>query len=249
MPAPDTRTWSGDAAVATGADWPPPLTMGDLVSAAVEGHPERTALIFPDERVQLRRIGDLIAQRARSLLALGVRRGGCVATLMPNCLDHVVAILAITSIGALCVPVNTRFRARELSHVVADSGATVLLTTTRGAEFADLPGRLSQALPELANPADQPASLASPLRLAAAPSLRHVILVGDGSRLGMVSDQDAMGAAQSVLRRDMRAEASMVTPEDEAIMLYTSGTTAMPKGCALLHRQMTSAGLPRSVTT
>ena len=66
---------------------------------------------------------------ARGLHALGVRRGDRVAIVMPNCMEYVEAMFGASLLGAVVVTINARYRAAELAYVVADSAATVLLTS------------------------------------------------------------------------------------------------------------------------
>ena len=87
---------------------------------------------------------------ARSLAGLGVVRGDRVGLLMPNCPDFVFAFFGIQLLGAVAVPLNTRFRARELSYVIEHAGLVALLTSDIADEAVDFVERLGEALPGLA---------------------------------------------------------------------------------------------------
>ncbi|GAA1851467.1 class I adenylate-forming enzyme family protein [Pseudonocardia ailaonensis] len=206
------------------------LRIADVLARAVREAPDRAAVVFPDESVTYRELADRVESMARGLIATGVRPGSSVATFMPNSVDHLVAIFAATGLGALCVPLNTRFRRRELSYVLRDCGATVVLTTLLGAEFSDLPARLGEVVGE------------GDARAAAFPDLGHVVMVGPGTRPGIVDAERFAELADTVPAERARELAAGVTPDDRAIMIYTSGTTASPKGVPLRGRQLTGIG-------
>jgi fatty-acyl-CoA synthase len=125
--------------------------------------------------------------------------------------DTVVALLAAARIGAVCLPVNNRFRAAELRHVIDDGDVRVLLLTPR---FAD---EVHAALPGLG------ALPAHDLRIPDAPVLRHVADLA-ATVAGAAGDDAAVDRF-----------AAHVTGESELVMIYTSGTTARPRGCLHSH--------------
>ena len=175
---------------------------------------------------------------ARSLHALGVRPGDRVAIVMPNCMEYVEALFGISLLGAVVVTINARYRAAELAYVVADSAAAVLLTSDVMPEI-DFVGQLCEALPGLAAAAD-PAALelardARPARVRDARARAHP----PGSSTGPRFDAPACLAS----RRASISDASEgVRVRDPAIMMYTSGTTAQPKGCPLTHEAIVRTG-------
>ncbi|NIN60649.1 MAG: AMP-binding protein, partial [Xanthomonadales bacterium] len=96
-------------------------TLGDLLLRAADRHGDRDAIIFPDARLTYGQLRERAYERARSLLALGVDRGDHVGILMPNCLDYVECLFAVQLLGAMAVPVNARYKARELAYVVENA--------------------------------------------------------------------------------------------------------------------------------
>ena len=130
----------------------------------------------------------------------------------------------------MAVPINTRFRARELGYVIENAGLVALLTSDIVDEAVDFVQRLGEALPGLDGQSD-PAALALP----EAPRLRSLVLLGAREPDAFLSRArfDALGDAvseQSVLDGRLR-----VRVRDIGLMLFTSGTTAAPKGCLLTH--------------
>lgn len=206
-------------------------TLGDVLIDGAARHPDRTAVVFPDaERSYVGLLSDAQVV-ARGLRALGVRRGDHVGILMPNCMDMVAAFYGISLLGAVVTPVNARYRATELSYVVENADLVVLLTTDIADEHVDYAELLNQTFPDLAQSSD-----VKHLRLAGAPLLRSIVMLGKRSALGMVTRDEFACHAQTVPVAAVEESAKTVTGDQVGLMVYTSGTTASPKGCQLTHR-------------
>jgi fatty-acyl-CoA synthase len=205
-----------------------PVTFAAVLDGAAAEAPDVEAFVIGDERLTYAELLERVRRHARSLTALGVQPGDAVAVLMPNCVDFVLALFGTATIGATCVPINSRFRPRELAYVIADSQAKVVLTSDLVEEHADHAGRLREALPEL-----QTAPAGVTPQIVGAPDLQHVVLLGSKPGAGMLDRVAFDALADTVPEPD-----DVVDGELTAAMLYTSGTTAMPKGCPLKHRQL-----------
>jgi fatty-acyl-CoA synthase len=210
--------------------WAQATTMGDLLMRSAQRRPEHEAVVFPGVRLTYAQVRERAVAAARSLTALGVRPGDRVGLLMPNCPDFVSGFFAIQLLGAVAVPINTRFRARELAYVTENADLVVLLTSDVIDDAVDFVQRLSQALPSLAEATDPLA-----LDLPEAPRLRSIVLLGDKEPPGLLSRGtfDALGAR--VDEGEVLAARARVRLGDVGLMLFTSGTTADPKGCLLTH--------------
>lgn len=206
-------------------------TFGQLLVDAVERVPTTTALIVDDRPTRYDELLEGALTYARAFRGLGVRRGDHVGLLLPNSEGFVLAFLGLQLLGAVAVPINTRFRTRELGHVVRDAGLCVLVTSDLVVEHVDLVGRVAETLPELAA-ATEPRALT----LTAAPQLRTVVLLGDREVPGMLTRERFLAAGTGQPDTDLRRGGdAAIGAEDTAMMLYTSGTTAYPKGCLLTH--------------
>lgn len=170
---------------------------------------------------------------AKGLAALGVGKGDRVAIQMPNCLDFMVAHFAAQMLGAISVLVNARFKTHELAHVFRHSDAKVFFTTTLIDDHVNFTDLVWQTLPELAA-----AKSGAPLSLQAAPALRHVVLCGEGERAPAMSLADLIERGRDIADGVFAGTDERTSADDIALMLYTSGTTAAPKGCQLTHRGM-----------
>lgn len=205
-------------------------TIGDLLLNAADRSPDKPALIFPDSSQTYAELAARALRRARSLQALGVRPRDHVGLLMHTCPEFMELYFAIALCGAVIVPINARYRSAEIGYVVENADLVTLLTTDSIAEQVNFVERLGQALPDLASQRD-----ASKLRLATAPKLRNIVLIGTQTAPGFVGEAEFMAAGKSVPEARVHETRLRTRVRDVALMLYTSGTTANPKGCLITH--------------
>ncbi len=159
---------------------------------------------------------------AGALLAGGIGKGTRVGVLGPNGPDLCVALMAITRIGAVAVPINTFFVPAELAWVLRDADIQVLLTV-ESLLTNDYPARLEFAIPDLASTND------AWLTSATLPYLRRIHVFGGSDRPW------AWSLPEPVADDLIDAAEARVTPADDHLVIYTSGSTARPKG--VIHTQ------------
>jgi fatty-acyl-CoA synthase len=202
-------------------------TVGDLLDgrAAVS---DRTALVFPDVRVSYPELAELTDRYARALLSLGVRAGDKVAILMPNRLEFVAGLIATAKLGAVCVPINGRFKAHELGYVLSHADVKLLLTAAGPDASTDYPAMLAEVFPGLAE--QDPRALSLP----EAPLLRQIVDFG-GAPAGLLTRGDFEAAMQESSVAQVKELQQRVLVRGTVLLMYTSGTTARPKGCLLSH--------------
>jgi fatty-acyl-CoA synthase len=212
--------------------WIEVTTVGHLVDRAAERSPNADAVVFPETRTTYGELSRLTDAMARSFVGLGIEAGDKVGILMPNRLEFVVAFIAAAKIGAVPVPINARFKAFELGHVISHADMRVLLTCAGPEGTTDYPAILTEVFPDLATQRD-----AWSLELAAAPRLGQIVDI-DAERAGFLTraDLDAVGARGG--SGEVAARQSRVRVRDIAMLMYTSGTSARPKGCLLTHEAM-----------
>ncbi|PSL86010.1 AMP-dependent synthetase [Variovorax sp. WS11] len=191
---------------------PPASTLPGVLREIARRHPDREAVVAPSTRLTYRALAAEVDRAARGLQRLGISRGDKVAILMGNQPEWIVAALAVTTLGAIVVSMNTWWTPREIEYALSHSDARLLVCTRRylrhdyEKEIASLRGRL--------------------------PLLRHVVGVGDE----LPPDWqrfDELDADQSPGEIPLIPE-----PDDPAFLLYTSGSTSNPKAVQLLHRGM-----------
>ncbi len=174
-------------------------------------HGERLFTVYEDERIGFEASFRAAAALAAELVRRGIGKGDRVAIAMANLPEWPVAFFAITALGAIAVPLNAWWSGAELEFALADSGAKALICDA---------ARHARVAPHLA----------------ALPDLAQVIVsrADSGDRL-----EAAIGEPASW--RDL-PDADLphadIGPDDEAAILYTSGTTGRPKGALGTHRNM-----------
>ena len=199
---------------------PPFATIPGALRRAAAQWPDQEAMVAAGERIRYGALLERVQRTAANLHRLGLRRGDHMAICMGNCVDWVVAAYAAGWIGAVVVPVNTRFKAEEMRYCLAQSDAQLLVVADRflGIDFI---GMLRAIAPGIERRLPDPAL----------PKLRTVVVFGDDVPAG------ALPAAELALD-GAPAPDSAPAPEDVALIQYTSGTTAYPKGVMLSHRGM-----------
>ena len=204
-------------------------TVPVFIRTLAERHGDATLIVLGERRLSYAEAEAQSAQLARGLLAEGVGKGTRVALLMPNGPDWVLAWLAATRIGALVVPVNTFYKARELGWILHHADVHTLLTAARFLSH-DYLARLEEYAPALA------AQTGAPLRVHALPYLRSVRAWGDCDRPWAGDGPSGLAEAAGDINDAHLAEVERcVTPADPMLVIYSSGSTADPKGAVHTH--------------
>ncbi len=211
-------------------DWYAKQTIGSLPERAARQWGPREALAFQGRRWTFAEIDARVDALAKGLLALGINPGDKVALWMVNRPEWIDAMFATMKIGAVLVPVNTRFRTEDMAYVLAHSDATAVLLADRSGPV-DYLGMLREVTPALGARPD-----------ARFPCLRHVVVLsGSAVPDGAVGWDSLLERGRAVSPERLRERAAGVDPDDIAFMFYTSGTTGFPKGALHTHRMIRNA--------
>jgi fatty-acyl-CoA synthase len=219
---------------------PPATSLWHNLAVSALRFPDKPALVFFNRVLSYAEVMRQAERLAATLYSMGVRKGDRVVLNMQNCPQWVIAHFAILRANAVVVPVNPMNRAEELKHYITDPEAKIAITT------ADLAPELARANAQLA-PADRLAHLvvthysdafdmapqgssdaAMPEAWRGWLGTRHALPVLEGG--SVVSWADAINSAEA---RELPPHTA--TPQDLAILPYTSGTTGLPKGCMHTH--------------
>ncbi len=201
-------------------------TIPCLLRSSAANFADRPFLIVDGRTLTYRALEQRSARLATALLGEGIGKGDHVGILMPNSIDWAIAWFAVTRIGAVAVPINTFYKAKELAWTTrhADLRAILTWSSFRTNDYLE---RLEQALPGLA---DQ--HTPGRILLSAAPYLRTIAVWGPTDRgwaTEIVNDSSA-AVAELNIDADLLVQAeSCVTPADDVAIIYTSGSTGDPK--------------------
>ena len=112
-------------------DWYTKRRFGDLADDAAQHFGDREALVFEGKRYSFAEQAAEVDRAAKGLMAAGVEKGDHVAFWFNNRADWIFIAFALAKVGAVMVPVNTRFRTNDLDYVLRQSDSKVLITHDR----------------------------------------------------------------------------------------------------------------------
>ena len=205
-------------------------TVGSCITRAAALYGERDFIVLPDRRITFAQADRASRVLAKRMLAAGIGKGTRVGLFYTYSVEWVVAWLAASRIGALVMPFSTIYVAPELRTVLRIGDVAVLIAgpTMLGKDVA---GFLEEAVPGLSG------SSGPELFLAELPYLRSIWISGETDRAWATQisfDPDA-GDVNEISDELLAAVEEDVTPADLATVVYTSGSSALPKGVVHSH--------------
>ncbi|MEY2402460.1 MAG: HIP---CoA ligase [Acidimicrobiaceae bacterium] len=191
-----------------------PKTIPHVVRRAAALFGDREGVVDGAVRLTFAELAAEIDVAARALIASGVEPAERVAIWAPNVYEWAVASFAIHSIGAVVIPLNTRFKGNEAAYILGAAGARRLFTVT---DFLDT------------NYVDLLRGASSEVQLDDVVILRGAVPDGCTSWSAFLTRGADVDRSVSAVRADA------VQPDDLCDILFTSGTTGAPKGAMLMH--------------
>ncbi len=210
----------------------PKVTMPAALEETARKHPDHTALIFKDAKQSFQEYNQMVDRFAAALQGLGVQKGDRVAIHLPNCPQFPIAYYAALRIGAIVVPCNPVYTAREMRHQVSDSGAEVIVTLSA----------MYPIIKQIRSDTQLRHVIVAKIKSYFPPFLRLLFTLLLEKKSGHAVDISGDGNThwfQDVLS----AAPAKPTPvdiswEDTAVLMYTGGTTGISKGAQLTHQNI-----------
>ncbi len=180
---------------------------------------------------ELRARADVLAA---GLIALGLERGDRIGIWSPNCAEWTATQFAAARAGLILVNINPAYRLSEVEYTLNKVGVKVLVAPERfkTSEYAEM---IEALAPEIAGDHGI-------IKSARLPHLEHVIKIGDGPRKGWLAFEGIPSLAVQHHRDELANRQKGTVPADAVNIQFTSGTTGLPKGATLSHRNILNNG-------
>ena len=192
------------------------LTYGQILDKLAEEIPDKEFLVFKDQRITYSQFRAHVRQVAMVLKKLGLRKGDRVGVLFPSGLDFFYVQFAILYVGGIFIALSTRYRKYEITYMMNHAGARFMFCIDEymGINFIDI---LEEVRPDL-------------------PEMKTIIIKGNNVPAWAKSYDEVLELGKVINEIELTAE--LPEAKDNASMLYTSGSTGMPKGAMSDHHSL-----------
>ncbi len=227
----------------------PQIPLDRLLTDSAAKHPNHTAIIFGaavgsrvmDAPLTYGQLDDLVNRFAASLQAMGVKKGDRVAIMLPNCPQFVIAAYAVWRIGGIVVCCNPLYMPREIEHLLNDSGTETIVV------MSSLYERVKSVRAE------------TPLKRVIVTNikeyfpglLKFLFTLGkekkEGHKADISGDADTYWFQDLVRSASKKPSPVEIAPEQVSTLIYTGGTTGVPKGAQLTHHNLVSNAIVLTV--
>jgi fatty-acyl-CoA synthase len=201
-----------------------PLTIAQQLERTAASSGDREALIVGQRRLTWGEVRDQSRRFARAMLAADVGDGDHVAIWLPNQVEWVIGWFGTAYLGAVVVPLNSRYKVEEASYILRQSDSKLLLMRDAflGIDFAEMLDRLAPPR-EIERDTKE------------FPELEAIVAIGEPPAQ-TVPFTDFLEAGQAIDDRELDRRCDAVACDQPTIIVYTSGTTGHPKGAVHSHR-------------
>jgi len=208
----------------------PCCTLGDFLRQSVEKHGSKTAVVFLNSSVTYDRLWELVRRVATGLAGLGLKKGDVCAIMLPNCIQFVVSYYACQILGVTVTTINPTYKSVEVRHQLKDSGAKAIILldavykdTEEGIKDSGVSIIIGTNIVDLCGFSGAKLFLGRILKKFPGAELPAYCL-----------------NFMRLLDSDPHPPKVDIDPEDIAVLQYTGGTTGVPKGAMLTHKNMVS---------
>lgn len=181
------------------------MNIANLIELQACNTPDKKAVVFGEDQYSYGFMNAQANRVANALMHMGITKGDRVAVWLPNCFEFLTAFYGILKIGAVALPMNILYKAREIEFLLSNSQSKAVIALGEGLEL------LRQLRANL-------------------PDLEKVIVVGQDEDY-----DDAVCFEKATASNSGDFCTLNLSPDDPATILYTSGTTGDPKGAVLTH--------------
>ena len=190
-------------------------TIPSVVRTAAEQFPALEAVVDGSSRPTFADIAVSVELIERALIASGIQPGDRVGIWAPNGLDWILTSFAVYGVGAILVPINTRYKGEEAAGLLHAAEVTMLFTVTDflGTNYVEL----LEGLEGL-------------------DGVRETVVMSGPVPEGSRSWRSFLVRAEQVTPGEAAAREMAINPDDPSDIIFTSGTTGLPKGAVLRHR-------------
>jgi long-chain acyl-CoA synthetase len=214
----------------------PDRTFLDVLAVTASQRPDHPAMLFHGNVLSYSMLDQFSNALAASLIAHGVKKGDRVVLLLPNCPQFIIGQFAIWKAGAINTPLNPLYSESELEHSFKESGAEVAIVMTA----------YYKKVKSLQNKTKLRLIIATNIKEYLPPFGRFLFTLAkekkDGHRTdieqGDIWFQKALKTGASLTPPDVN-----VQPSDPALLLFSGGTTGLPKGAIGTHQGMVMSGM------
>lgn len=181
------------------------MNLSTMVNNHAQRVPNWDAVVSENQILSWKEFNDSINKLGNALRRLGIKKGDRVAIYLPNSPEYIVSYFAVVRIGAIVVPLNLMYRSSELNYIINNSGASLLIGMAKEVQ-ENITGIREQLS-----------------------SLKHLVVYGEEAV------EDSLGLYQVMDEEDSVLEVVDCAPDDLVAIIYTAGTTGVPKGAMLTH--------------